>query len=53
MSRARVQALTKIDEQEFDAATLDLNLNGEGSYPVAEYSRRRSAYLMRLLTDLA
>ena len=30
------QALTKIDRQVFDAAVLDVNLNGTKSYPVAE-----------------
>jgi CheY-like chemotaxis protein len=30
------QALAKIDAQEFDAATLDLNLDGDESYPVAD-----------------
>jgi CheY-like chemotaxis protein len=30
------QALAEIDAQEFDAATLDLNLDGDESYPVAD-----------------
>jgi CheY-like chemotaxis protein len=30
------QALAKIDGQVFDAATLDLNLDGDESYPVAD-----------------
>ena len=30
------QALAKIDGQEFDVATLDLNLDGDESYPVAD-----------------
>ena len=30
------QALAKIDGQAFDAATLDLNLGGHESYPVAD-----------------
>ena len=30
------QALAKIDGQVFDAATLDLNLDGNESYPVAD-----------------
>jgi CheY-like chemotaxis protein len=30
------QALTKIDGEVFDAAMLDVNLNGTKSYPVAE-----------------
>lgn len=30
------QALAKIDGQEFDIATLDLNLDGDESYPVAD-----------------
>jgi CheY-like chemotaxis protein len=30
------QALAKIDAQEFDVATLDLNLDGDESYPVAD-----------------
>jgi CheY-like chemotaxis protein len=30
------QALTKIDGEVFDAAMLDVNLNGTNSYPVAE-----------------
>lgn len=30
------QALSLIDEQGFDAATLDLNLNGRESFPVAD-----------------
>jgi CheY-like chemotaxis protein len=30
------QALAQIDAQSFDAATLDLNLDGKESYPVAD-----------------
>jgi CheY-like chemotaxis protein len=30
------QALAKIDGQVFDAATLDLNLDGDETYPVAD-----------------
>jgi CheY-like chemotaxis protein len=30
------QALARIDAQEFDVAMLDLNLNGNESYPVAD-----------------